>query len=148
MYVLYIHVFISISIFTYWKPIVHWYPWFQTNTIAFNIIFPFSYLQFLFLTAEIWLYVFISAFSFYVTTSHAHACLFSLALTSCLDAILFPILASSPCAALHHWTGALLTHLGLKNSLWANFPPHIDSLLISFGLWFSTLGLCPNSHHM
>lgn len=60
----------------------------------------------------------------------------------------FPILASSPCAALHHWTGALLTHLGLKNSLWANFPPHIDSLLISFGLWFSTLGLCPNSHHM
>lgn len=62
-----------------------------------------------------------------------------LALTSCLDTFHLNSWFQS-WAALHYCIGTLL-YLGSWNSLWTNFPHQPDSLLVSFGLWFSTLGL-------
>ena len=53
----------------------------------------------------------------------------------------YPTLVSISWAALHYYIGTLLTPPGPWNSLWTNFLPHADSLFISFGLWFSPLGL-------
>lgn len=64
VHMLYTHIFIYISTFKYCKPVVHWYPWFQTNTTGLNKIFslPFHICDFFFWQWEIWLSVFIPAF--------------------------------------------------------------------------------------
>lgn len=64
----------------------------------------------------------------------------------------YSTLVSIPWAAPHYCIGTLLSLPGPWNSLWTNFPHHADSLLVSFGLWFSTLGLhlslSPHTDHL
>lgn len=152
MYICYIHIylfiFIYISAFKYWKPVVHWYPWFQTNTTGLNTIFflPFHICDFFFWQWEIWFNVFTSAFLWNPCPMHipnpSHW------LWQPVWNPSFPYSHFNPLAAPCHSTGALLTSPRPRNSLWAYFPPHVRSFLISSGLWFSTLDLWPHSHHM